>query len=72
MMFFVCKQKEVVFICYGKKVYVSLVMAQLLLLLKDQITLNNLKPVSTSQLSQKAELGVACYFELECISGGQR
>lgn len=52
MMCFACKQKEV-FICYGKKMCISLVIAQLLILLKDQITLNNLKPVSTSQLSQK-------------------
>lgn len=72
MVFFACKQKEVEFICYGKKMYISLVMAQLLMLLKDQIILNNLKPVSTSQPSQKALPGVACYFELESISGSLR
>lgn len=72
MTFFVCKQKEVEFICYGKKVCIFLVMAQLLILLKDHITLNNLKPVSTSQLSQKTLPGVTCYFELESISGDQR
>lgn len=43
MTFLVCKQKEVEFICYGKKVCIFLVMAQLLILLKDHITLNNLK-----------------------------
>lgn len=72
MMVFACKHKEVAFICYGKKVCISLVMAQLLILLKDQITLSNLKPVSISQQSQKTLWGVDRYFELESISGGPK